>query len=117
MVAKKWRPSPSTCKCSQASPCAMKRWTSEGGGSAMRTAIITQAGSPDANPGGSVPDLVADAQEVQAQPAHHRQAAGDHREAGPRRHVADAEEAAAEAVDHVEERIQVAHRQPHRRQR
>src|SRR6185503_14244518 len=65
----------------------------------------------------SMPDLVADPQEMQAHGADDRQAGGDHSETQPWRDVTGPEEAVAEAIDHVEERVEVAHLVPDRRQR
>src|SRR5664279_5516837 len=65
----------------------------------------------------SVADLVADAKQMQTKAADDSKARRHHGQARPRRHVADAEEAVAKAVDHVEERVEVAHRLPHGRQR
>ena len=109
MVAKKWRPSPSTSRCSQARPCAMKR-CDFGGGRVGHGAILGDA----AVSAGSCSRCAAGAAQT---PQTTSEARADDRQAQPRRHVADAEEAAAEAVDHVEERVQVAHRLPERRQR
>mmetsp|Transcript_26244 Transcript_26244/g.62079 ORF Transcript_26244/g.62079 Transcript_26244/m.62079 type:complete len:431 (+) Transcript_26244:200-1492(+) len=125
MVAKKCRPSPSTSRCAQGRPAAMKSRTCCGVGSA----ITGPSGKPvilgrvpaaglrrPANPGSGT-DLVAALEQREGQPGGNHEAARHHAEAQPGRHVADAEEAAPEAVDHVEERVQMAHAQPERGQR
>src|SRR5688500_8904804 len=89
MVAYQWRPSPSSVMCSQDRPAWMMDWSS--------SAVMTSASN-----------LVADAQQVDRNRAHHQPGAADDGQAHPGRDVADPEEAVAEAVDHVEEGVQVA---------
>ena len=55
-----------------------------------------------------MPEFVARLQQAQRPSRHHGGEAQDDEQAEPRRGVADAEEAAPEAIDHVEEGIQVA---------
>src|SRR4051794_35672911 len=91
ITAVQWRPSPSSSMCSQGRPAAMRERSS----SAVMARLSSAA------------DLVADAQQVHGDPADGQHGGADDREAEPGRYVADAEEAVAEAVDHVEKGIQV----------
>src|SRR5262249_50861649 len=65
----------------------------------------------------SMPELVAGLQELQGQQRYDKKARRDDRQARERREVRSAEEAVAEAVDHVEERIGVRGGLPERWQR
>src|SRR5678815_5980669 len=90
---------------------------------AATAAVGAAAGLPHAalrarsSPAKSVADLVADPQQVQADAADDGERDAHDAQAQPRRDVAGAEEAVPEAVDHVEERVEVADLAPDRRER
>src|SRR5687767_15450044 len=91
-------PSPTTSTCSQARPDSMPLFTLSG---------VTMSSS----------QLVAGFEQHKARRRHREECGRDQRQADARGDIGGAEEAVAEAVDHVEKRIAMRKRAPHGRQR
>src|SRR3954447_15368120 len=103
-----------TSTCSHASPASMACSMSTG---VTMTLMSFADDVRDVRRRQSVTDLVAALQQQQREPGQHDAAHADDGEADDGGHVRETEEAVAEAVDHIEERIEVRQLLPEWRQR